>query len=141
MNRKILNEPTDKMELEKSGLKSAFERMEPRNSINFAEDLKVSLTQKLSCWQKFQQLKLMYHAFILLCILLVILSSIAAILFTLYSNCHLTSNPCMNGSCSLELYNDFKCTCKQGWVGKKCDFDCKSNPNGKILDGVCYMQG
>ena len=30
-------------------------------------------------------------------------------------------------------------TIAQGWFGRNCDFNCASNPNGRISNGVCYI--
>ena len=49
------------------------------------------------------------------------------------------NNPCIHGECSYGQLNDYKCTCNQGWSGKNCDFDCASDPNGRIINGVCYI--
>ena len=132
VNRSNFNESINEIETEPF---STFDKKESQNSIQVAEAFDMS--QKLSCWQKFPQLKLRYQVFSLMCILLITLASIAAILFALYGKC--LFNPCMHGYCSLNQLDDFECTCEQGWVGEKCDFDCKSTPNQMDLDGVCYI--
>ena len=57
---------------------------ETPNSIQVPETFEISETQRLTRCQKFRQLKLRYRVFILMCTLLIILSLIAAILFTIY---------------------------------------------------------
>ena len=131
VNRSNFNESNNEIE---SKPFSTFDKKESQNSIQVAEAFDIS--QNLSCWQKFPQLKLRYQVFILICILLITLASIASTLYALYGKCLI--NPCMHGSCLHDQSYDYKCICEQGWFGRNCDFDCTSSPNRKIIDNTCY---
>ena len=49
-------------------------------------------------------------------------------------------NPNLGYKCCRERFVGENCDiCAQGWFGQNCDFDCASNPNGRIINGVCYI--
>jgi len=53
---------------------------------------------------------------------------------------HCDSNPCSHGQCLKEI-ESYQCTCEPNWYGKNCDSynDCESNPNGRMVNGICYL--
>jgi len=53
---------------------------------------------------------------------------------------HCDSNPCSHGQCLKEI-GSYQCTCEPNWYGKNCDSynDCESNPNGRMVNGICYL--
>ena len=79
LNRGNFNESINEIESEPL---SALDEIS--NTIQVTEAFEISETRKLSCCQKFRQLKLRYRVFILTCTFLIILALIAAILFIIY---------------------------------------------------------
>ena len=46
------------------------------------------------------------------------------------------SNPCLQGSCTNRLPNDYHCACPSGLTGKRCEYGRYCNPN-PCLNGGC----
>ena len=52
---------------------------------------------------------------------------------------HCASNSCIHGQC-LNQIDGYKCICEPGGQGANCDsYDCNTNPNRRIVNGICYI--
>ena len=80
-----LSETVNEINLETSDIQSTIENTEEQNLINVAETAEIPTNQHVSCWQKFRHLKWKYHALIILTVLFVSLSIIAAFFGTMNS--------------------------------------------------------
>ena len=80
-----LSETVNEINLETSDIQSTIENTEEQNLINVAETAEIPTNQHVSCWQKFRHLKWKSHALIILTVLFVSLSIIAAFFGTMNS--------------------------------------------------------